>query len=518
MSLSASLQFRQSQSLTMTPQLMQSIRLLQFTSFELSKFIEDQVESNPLLELKSPSDGGAPTEEEFSAGNLSDDKSASADESSSSEGDLNEFGQMETSLDVNMDNVYPDDERQKSDPVNLNHDLQVGASGEISASGTDIDLDSFAARAPGLREMMNEQIAMTFKSVTDRAIAASLVDHLDDAGYLRVDLEDISLRLGSSAEQVNSVLSKAQTFDPPGIFARGLGECLKLQLVRKNRLDPAMDALLDNLELLAKRDFKSLKKICLVDEADLLDMMSEIQSLDPKPGACFETQGVQTIIPDVLVKNTDMGEWLIEMNPQTLPRVLVDQTYHSKVTRGLEKSNADYEFMTECLQSANWLVRSLDQRAKTIVKVASEIVKQQTEFFAEGVSHLKPLNLKAVAEAIEMHESTVSRVTSNKYMMTPRGLFELKYFFTVSIGGSEAGSDAHSAESVRFKIKLMIDSELAERVLSDDEIVKALKKDGVDIARRTVAKYREALNIPSSVQRRREKKMRAQGLKTKLSA
>ena len=518
MSLSASLQFRQSQSLTMTPQLMQSIRLLQFTSFELSKFIEDQVESNPLLEMKNPSDGVAPSEEESSAGNLSDEKAEVLDGSATKDSDLNEIGQMETSLDVNMDNVYPDDERQTSDPVDLNHDLQVGASGEISASGTDIDLDSFAAKAPGLREMMNEQIAMTFKSVSDRAIAASLVDHLDDAGYLHVDLEDMAERLGSDAEQVSNVLSQVQTFDPPGIFARNLGECLKLQLERKNRLDPAMDALLDNLELLAKRDFKSLKRICHVDEADLLEMMAEIQGLDPKPGARFETQGVQTIIPDVLIKKTDMGEWHIEMNPQTLPRVLVDQTYHSKVVSGLEKSHADYEFMNECLQSANWLVRSLDQRAKTIVKVASEIVKQQTEFFEEGISHLKPLNLKSVADAIDMHESTVSRVTSNKYMMTPRGLFELKYFFTVSIGGGESGNDAHSAESVRFKIKSMIDSELADRVLSDDEIVKLLKKDGVDIARRTVAKYREALNIPSSVQRRREKKLRAQGVKTKLSA
>lgn len=236
------------------------------------------------MEVKNPSDGVAPSDQEFSAGNLADDKSPTQEANTPKDSDLNEIGQMETSMDVNMDNVYPDDERQTSEPVDLNHDLQVGVSGEISASGNDIDLDSFAAQAPGLREMMSEQIAMMFKSVSDRAIAASFVDLLDDAGYLHVDLDELAQRLGSDLEQVDEVLSQVQTFDPPGIFARNLGECLKLQLVRKNRLDPAMDTLLDNLELLAKRDFKTLKRICHVDEADLLEMMAEIQSLDPKPG------------------------------------------------------------------------------------------------------------------------------------------------------------------------------------------------------------------------------------------
>ena len=207
----------------------------------------------------------------------------------------------------------------------------------------------------------------------------------------------------------------------------------------------------------------------------------------------------------------------IALNEATLPRLVVNRSYFVELRDGSPDKEAQ-SWLREKLADANWLIKALDQRQKTILKTAAEIVKRQDGFFRHGVSELRPLTLREVAEAIDMHESTVSRVTSNKYMMTPRGLFELKYFFTVSIGGGESGNDAHSAESVRFKIKSMIDSELADRVLSDDEIVKLLKKDGVDIARRTVAKYREALNIPSSVQRRREKKLRAQGVKTKLSA
>lgn len=504
MSLFTGLQLKHSQSLVMTPQLMQSIKLLQFTSLELSKFIEEQVQSNPLLEIKDPSnDASTPISDNVQLDNR-DVHSDSANESG-----MNEFGQMETSLDVNLENVFPDDERLETTPVNMNKDLYVGASGEISAAGSDIDLDSFAANGPGMREAMYEQIAMNCKVPAERFIAADLVDYLDDAGYLQADLYEIANRLGVEQKTVEQVLDDVQQFDPAGIFARSLAECLALQLQRIDRFDPAMKALVDNLELLGKRDFKALKNICGVDEADLLDMMSDIQSLDPKPGGVFQNFNMQTIVPDVFVKQAKSGEWHIEMNSHNLPKVLVNQSYFAKVTEGLDKKDPDYEFMSECMQSANWLSRSLDQRAKTIIKVAAEIVKQQTEFFAKGVSCLKPLNLRSVADAIGMHESTISRVTSNKYMMTPRGLFELRYFFTTAISGGE-GADPHSAEAIRFRIKSLIDSEVVENVLSDDEIVKKLKTDGVDIARRTVAKYREAMNLSSSVQRRREKKLRAQ--------
>jgi RNA polymerase sigma-54 factor len=275
-----------------------------------------------------------------------------------------------------------------------------------------------------------------------------------------------------------------------------------LQLKELNRYDPAMAALLDNLDLVARRDMAGLRRLCGVDEEDLKDMLAELRALTPRPGASFGGEPVAPVAPDVIVRESLGGLWHVELNSDVLPRVLVDQRYHARVSGGA-RSDADKTFVADCLASANWLVRSLDQRAKTILKVASEIVRQQDGFLAYGVEHLRPLNLKTVAEAIGMHESTVSRVTSNKYMATPRGVFEMKFFFTAAIASSDGGA-AHSAESVRHKIRQMIEAEQgADGVLSDDRIVEILKAAGIDIARRTVAKYREAMRIPSSVDRRR---------------
>jgi RNA polymerase sigma-54 factor len=299
------------------------------------------------------------------------------------------------------------------------------------------------------------------------------------------------------------VLAILQTFDPPGICARSLSECLAIQLRERDRYDPAMQALVEHLDLLAKRDFASLRKICGVDDEDVADMIGEIRHLDPKPGLKFGASKTQTIVPDVFVRPGPDGGWLVELNSDTLPKVLVNQSYYAELSKTIRKDD-DKAYFTDCLQNATWLVRALDQRARTILKVATEIVRQQDGFFARGVAHLRPLNLKTVADAIQMHESTVSRVTANKYMATNRGIFELKYFFTASIASADGG-DAHSAESVRHRIKQLIDAEDPSAILSDDTIVERLRADGVDIARRTVAKYREAMRIPSSVQRRREK-------------
>jgi len=287
------------------------------------------------------------------------------------------------------------------------------------------------------------------------------------------------------------------------VGARDLAECLAIQLRERDRYDPAMAVLVGHLDLIAKRDFAALKRLCAVDEEDLGEMIREIRALNPKPGSSFGNAPVQAVIPDVVVRQGPDGGWLVELNAATLPKVLVNQTYYATVAKQ-KKTDGDKAYLTEALQTANWLVKSLDQRARTILKVATEIVRQQDAFLAEGVQHLRPLNLKTIAEAIGMHESTVSRVTSNKYMATPRGIFELKYFFTASIANAEGG-EAHSAEAVRFRIRKLIDDEAAAAILSDDTIVKILRDSGVDIARRTVAKYREAMRIPSSVQRRREK-------------
>src|SRR5262249_41606799 len=325
----------------------------------------------------------------------------------------------------------------------------------------------------------------------------------DEAGYLAGELAAVAEKLGAPAAEVEAVLAVIQTFDPSGVASRNLAECLAIQLKERDRYDPAMQALVAHLDLLAKRDLAGLKKACGVDDADLVDMIAEIRALNPKPGLAFGSTAVQPLVPDVFVRSAADGGYAVELNADTLPKVLVDQSYYAVVAK-TAKNETEKSYLNECLQTATWLVRALDQRAKTILKVSTEIVRQQDAFFAHGVQHLRPLNLKTVADAIGMHESTVSRVTANKYMATSRGIFELKYFFTSAIAAADGG-EAHSAEAVRHRIRQMIDDESAAHILSDDTIVEKRREAGIDIARRTVAKYREAMRIPSSVQRRREK-------------
>ncbi|WP_283195586.1 RNA polymerase factor sigma-54 [Rhizobium sp. AN80A] len=512
MALSANLYLRQSQSLVMTPQLMQSIQLLQMTHFELTQFIAQEVEKNPLLEFPSnDAETGSDRagDEDDAHARHAEEQGFDEDYDSRSEvmsGDWSDRAdgagavRMSDELDANYANVFPDDGvPQRPDAPELISQWKSMPGGGEGADG--YDLDDFVAGQVSLRDHLAQQMPFVLPDMADQLIGRYLADQLDEAGYLHADLNEAAERLGAGMADVERVLAALQTLDPPGVFARNLSECLAIQLRQKDRLDPAMQAFVGNLELLARRDFATLKRLCGVDEEDLLDMLSEIRQLNPKPGSGFETAVSEAIMPDVVVRPSADGSWLVELNPDTLPRVLVNQAYFAKVT----KNGDDHAFLSECLQTANWLTRSLDQRAKTIMKVATEIVRQQDAFLLHGVDHLRPLNLKTVAEAIKMHESTVSRVTSNKYMLTPRGLFELKYFFTVSISAVEGG-DSHSAEAVRHRIRALIAQESPDAVLSDDDIVDILKGSGVELARRTVAKYREAMNIASSVQRRREKR------------
>ena len=339
----------------------------------------------------------------------------------------------------------------------------------------------------------------------EKVIGQYFISLVDENGYLPADLSGAEERLGATPAEVERVLAVLQGFDPPGVCARSLAECISIQLKDRDRFDPAMQALVANLDLLAKRDLAALRKICGVGNEDLADMIAEIRELNPKPGLAFGSVLVQSVVPDIFVRPAADGGFAIELNSDTLPKVLIDQSYHAKVIR-TARNERERAYLAECLQNATWLVRALDQRAKTILKVASEIVRQQDGFFAGGVRYLRPLNLKTVAEAIGMHESTVSRVTANKYMATSRGTFELKYFFTAAIAAANGG-EAHSAEAVRHHIRELITAEPADGVLSDDSIVEQLRTAGIDIARRTVAKYREAMRIPSSVQRRREKRV-----------
>ena len=491
MSMAPQLAMRQGQSLIMTPQLLQSIRLLQLSQLELDQFIAAEIEKNPLLKR----DDGAEalpdaeywlpsTEPELAGGVDAPEISSELDVSARA---------LSDKLDAPLDNVFPD--TSMAEPARLQR-------GEGSANGE--DWEENRAESLTLKAHLNGQIALLRLSVEDRAIAATLTDALDDNGYLTVTMAETAEAFSMAESGVISLLTHLQSLEPAGAYARSLAECLALQLKALDRFDPAMQALLDNLPLLAKRDFTSLQTICGVDNADLLDMLAEIKRLDPKPGAAFLSSGAEPIVPDVIVGDAADGGWSVQLNPDALPRVLVDKVYYASIAPHA-RSAEDKLFLSECLKNANWLERSLDQRAKTILKVASEIVRQQDGFFVHGVSHLRPLSLRALADLVEMHESTISRVTVNKFMATPRGTFELRYFFTAAIQSSEHG-ESHSAESVRHRIRSMIDNEVAKRVLSDDAIVDALMAEKIDIARRTVAKYRESMGIASSVERRREKK------------
>ncbi|MDR3467326.1 MAG: RNA polymerase factor sigma-54 [Xanthobacteraceae bacterium] len=515
MALSQRLEFRQTQSLVMTPQLMQAIKLLQLSNLDLATFVEDELERNPLLERAA--DQGEPAEprgtEEPSGGDSLGEADGGGIEGGEAAApatedwlnrDLGTRSELEQTFDNGLDNVFPEEPAEAAART-----AQEAAPtaytewGGGASNDDDYNLEAFVAAETTLTGHLAEQLAVAFGASPRRLIGQYLIDLVDEAGYLPTDLGNAAERLGTSQAEVETVVGVLQTFDPPGICARNLAECLAIQLRDRNRYDPAMQALVEHLDLLAKRDFANLRKICGIDDEDLVDMIGEIRRLDPKPGLKFGAPRMQTVVPDVYVRPGPDGGWLVELNSDTLPRVLVNQTYYATLSKSVRKAE-DKSYFSDCLQNATWLVRALDQRARTILKVATEIVRQQDGFFTHGVSHLRPLNLKAVADAIQMHESTVSRVTANKYMATNRGTFELKYFFTASIASADGG-EAHSAEAVRHRIKLMIDAENPAAILSDDTIVEQLRADGVDIARRTVAKYREAMRIPSSVQRRREK-------------
>jgi RNA polymerase sigma-54 factor len=505
MALSQRLQLRQSQALVMTPQLMQAIKLLQLSNLDLVAYVEAELERNPLLD--NPAESEAAPAEPNGAQAL--DQAPTSTEAGTGEFEGNravEEGRTQAATDGTFDDdSEPIRPRTPADlPAGYSEWAGVGSGGRDDG---DHNLESFVSAETTLADWLREQLTLTIADPARRMIGQYLIDLVDEAGYLSGDLDAAAERLGTSNSEIESVLGILQKFDPPGVCARDLAECLAIQLKEQDRFDPAMQALIARLDLLARRDFASLKKICGVGDEDLADMIGEIRRLNPKPGLAFGSALVQPIVPDVFVRPAPDGGWLVELNSDTLPKVLVNQSYYAEVSATASR-DAEKSYLAECLQSATWLVRALDQRARTILKVSNEIVRQQDAFFAHGVEQLRPLNLKTVAEAIGMHESTVSRVTANKYMATSRGIFELKYFFTSAIAAAHGG-EAHSAEAVRHRIKQMIEAEKAADVLSDDTIVEKLREAGIDIARRTVAKYREAMRIPSSVQRRREKQVAA---------
>ena len=500
MALTQRLDLRQSQSLVMTPQLQQAIKLLQLSNIELAAFVDKELAENPLLELAEEEGGDAHLDLERPA--EAEAPLAPTDKVTEDAATGDAAGQA---LDLDQADLWAGE--RPPDAADTDAGWQIGSWGEPGGQahqeGHAADWEDIASAPETLRDHLLRQVQTEIDDGATRLIASYLVDCLDEAGYLAVSVSEVALALGTTTDRVADALAQCQRFDPPGLFARSLRECLALQLAERDRLDPAMATMLDHLDLLAQRDHALLGRLCGLDRSDIIEMVGEIRALNPKPAERFAKSVAQTIVPDVIVTGDSAGGWAVRLNQETLPRLLVNRAYHAAVRRSA-RSQTDRHYLNDRLASANWLVKALDQRANTILRVATELIRQQGAFLDHGIGGLKPLILRDIADAIDMHESTISRVTSNKFIATPRGVFELKYFFTTALA-STAGDGAHSAETVRHRIKSLIASETPDAVLSDDQIAAMLGEGGVEIARRTVAKYREGMSIPSSTRRRREK-------------
>ncbi|HEX3422094.1 MAG TPA: RNA polymerase factor sigma-54 [Sphingomicrobium sp.] len=482
MGLGPSLSIRQSQQLVLTPQLRQAIQLLQLSNLELDGFIAEEISKNPLLESRSDEP------DDQSGGDLVTDDSDSEDAPDDPGADDLIMGQADDDRPLDVD--------WQSEALETDSFSDVVTSGG-SEEGFDFERVQYSAAS--LAEYLVGQLHGLSGDIGD--LARIIAETLDETGYLTVDLEQIADLTAAPLALVEQALEVVQGLDPPGVGARSLAECLELQARAADRFDPAMARLIGNLDLLSKGRTNDLKRICSVDDEDLADMIRELRAYDPKPGCRFSPTASEEATPDVFVRRTRAG-FAVELNQATLPRLLVNRRYYQELKSG-PQDKTSRAWLSECLQSANWLVKALDQRARTIVKVVSEIVKLQQGFFERGVSAMKPMTLREVAEAIGMHESTVSRVTSNKYLLCDRGLFELKYFFGSGVQSTEG--DGAAAEAVKAAIRQLIEGEA--EILSDDAIAGLLKDKGFDLARRTVVKYRESMGIGSSIQRRRLRKI-----------
>ncbi len=494
MALGPRLDLRQSQQLVMTPQLQQAIKLLAASNLEIESFIGEALEANPLLEA-----GGVSREE---TGPASEPDDVPREEFTSDQLMAQAQGESEAPLDIDTGALDRDrDTGEANTPV----DAEWGAAGGSGLGGEDLpDFEATKAAELSLGEHLDGQIGSLACSDKEAFIARHIAGLLDDAGYLASDLREIAYDLGVTLDEVEDALEVIHMCDPTGVGARDLAECLILQAREANRYDPSMAKLLDNLELVAKGEVARLKRLCEVDDEDLADMLRELREYDPKPGLAFAPSSNDAVVPDVLLTANDTGGWDIAINEATLPRLVVNRNYYVELNAGSADAEAQ-GWLKEKLADAHWLIRALDQRQKTILKTAAEIVKQQDGFFRRGVSELRPLTLREVAEQIDMHESTISRVTSNKYLHCDRGTFELKYFFTSGVASSDG--EGASSEAIKARIKALTDAEDPKKVLSDQKLADMLNEEGFDLARRTVAKYREAVGIGSSAQRRRQKKL-----------
>lgn len=482
------LQLRQSQQMAMTPQLQQSLKMLQMNSTELLQAVMEEIEQNPLLALEE-------------AGEMQQQEPDNSEPAPTLlEGD--EVAEIR----LERGDAMPE---QADSAVDAWEGGGEEARPYYASDDEDSDfLNQTVAKQVTLREHLEQQIMLDIEAPAERLIALQLLDYVEPSGYLSAEYPAVAAQLGCTPQALDAVLAQLQKLDPLGIFARNLAECLAVQLRERDRLDPAMQKMLDNLELIALADFKKLSRLCGVEEEDIREMCQELRQLNPKPGQNFEHTTTENWQPDVLVRRNPDG-YRVELNPDTMPRVLFHRAYYAEIS-GKAKDKTERKTLTEYAQSANWLVRSLEQRAQSILKVASEIVLMQEDFLEKGVYYLKPMTHKAVAERVGLHESTVGRVVNGKYMSTPKGVFEFRYFFSSAVGAGDAtnGEDI-SSRAIKQLIKELIEAEEADNILSDDAIAGMIKDKGMEVARRTVAKYREVLNIPSSSERRRARKIQA---------
>ncbi|MGN7612107.1 RNA polymerase factor sigma-54 [Magnetococcales bacterium HHB-1] len=485
MALGLELKLRMGMQLVMTPQLQMAIRLLQMSSLDLAEYLQEELEKNPLLEQE----GENPREEarETSVDTPPDDKKRTQEEVVEA----------------------PPTAADPAENSNLPDDLPVDASwsdiyGEpMGGGGIDPSelpsLENTLSSSVNLQDHLIEQLGCTVDDDEQRALGMILIEAIDENGYLTSELDKLAELASVEEHEMEAMLSLIQSFDPPGICARSLAECLELQLIPLGLAKSPYTDLLQNLEDLARRDYRKLGRRLKLSEKELAEAVSVLLSLNPKPGLTYSSDNnTGYVIPDVHVRK-HQGEWIVEVNPDTVPKLRLNRQYQKDVSKNI--SEKEKKFLTENARSAQWLIKSLEQRSSTIYRVAESIVRFQQEFLEDGPEYLKPLVLKDVADDIGVHESTASRVTSNKYMHTPQGIFELKYFFSSSL--SSRSGQAHSSEAVKYKIRKLVESEPAKKPFSDEKLAKMLQEQGIKVARRTVAKYREAMSIPASSRRKR---------------
>ncbi|WP_432210183.1 RNA polymerase factor sigma-54 [Marinobacter alkaliphilus] len=509
MVMKASLQLKMGQSLTMTPQLQQAIRLLQLSTLDLQQEIQQALESNPMLETSEDDDQSDIPDTDADTRDEHKDRDSDHDEpatEAASDWDENENGPDWASENDIPDNI-PDDL-----PVDTAWDDIYQSAPAPASKGDDENESDFETRnspAETLQDHLEWQLNLTPMSERDQAIAHALMDAVDERGYLTSPIEEIHSGLQDETEEdpleldeVEAVLHRLQHFDPPGVFARDLQECLLIQL---NQLPPdtpwlrlARLVVTQFLHLLGNRDYAQLLRRSRLKEDQLREVLALITSLNPRPGDVVDRAEPDYVIPDVIVRKHE-GRWRVELNPEIAPRIRVNASYASLIRRA--DSSADNTYLRDQLQEAKWFIKSLQSRNETLLKVATRIVEHQQGFLDQGEEAMKPLILSDIAQAVEMHESTISRVTTQKYMHTPRGIFELKYFFSSHVSTAEGGECSSTA--IRAMIKKLISEETPKKPLSDSKIAAMLGEQGINVARRTVAKYREAMHIPPSNERKR---------------